>query len=241
MGRRSVGVSDPGPCVRPRRLHRTRATFLAIESAPRSVAVNGPRPYKSILSYAIMVEKLMHWLVADRHGIARASSMRWISPPSPGTSSRSRCRRADLQSPPTTWCGAANVARTMRTLPGNAVRPDLRCAVAQPEASALAVLGGDAEFTDVDYLCRCASRRDNVYMEQWRGRRFRSTDRLAPVLPIVLYIGNLALDRRTAGHRPGDAAATQAGGGERRRGGPTRDLRATATCCLTLSGSRRRI
>ena len=25
--------------------------------------------YKSILSYAIMVEELMHWLVADRHGI----------------------------------------------------------------------------------------------------------------------------------------------------------------------------
>ena len=26
-------------------------------------------------------------------------------------------------------------------------------------------------------------------MERWRGRRFRSTDRLAPVLPIVLYTG----------------------------------------------------
>ena len=25
--------------------------------------------YKSILSYAIMVEELMHWLVADRHGM----------------------------------------------------------------------------------------------------------------------------------------------------------------------------
>ena len=30
---------------------------------------------------------------------------------------------------------------------------------------------------------------DSFHMEQWRGRRFRSTDRLAPVLPIVLYIG----------------------------------------------------
>ena len=30
---------------------------------------------------------------------------------------------------------------------------------------------------------------DNFHMERWRGKRFRSTDRLAPVLPIVLYTG----------------------------------------------------
>ena len=30
---------------------------------------------------------------------------------------------------------------------------------------------------------------DNFHMERWRGKRFRSPDRLAPVLPIVLYTG----------------------------------------------------
>ena len=55
---------------------------------------------------------------------------------------------------------------------------------------------------------------DNFHMEQWRGRRFRSTDRLAPVLPIVLYIGKL---RWTAARRVIDLVtpgATQAGGEE---------------------------
>ena len=43
---------------------------LATASAPRSVARMDPdATYKSILSYAIMVEELMHWLVADRHGM----------------------------------------------------------------------------------------------------------------------------------------------------------------------------
>ena len=43
----------------------------------------------------------------------------------------------------------------------------------------------------VDYLMPLRIRNyvDSFHMEQWRGRRFRSTDRLAPVLPIVLYIG----------------------------------------------------
>ena len=48
---------------------------------------------------------------------------------------------------------------------------------------------------------------DNFYMEQWRGRRFRSTDRLAPVLPIVLYIGNA---RWTAAARVIDLVTPQA-------------------------------
>ena len=79
-------------------------------------------------------------------------------------------------------------------------------------------------------------------MEQWRGRRFRSTDRLAPVLPIVLYIGASpwtaaarVIDLVTPGrHRPAAGRAT-------RRGGPTRGSRASARCCLTRSGSGRRI
>ena len=68
----------------------------------------------------------------------------------------------------------------------------------------------------VDYLMPLRIRNyvDNFHMEQWRGRRFRSTDRLAPVLPIVLYIGKL---RWTAARRVIDLVtpgATQAGGEE---------------------------
>ena len=74
---------------------------------------------------------------------------------------------------------------------------------AQPESSGpwlyLVVM---LEFqSTVDYLMPLRIRNyvDNFHMEQWRGRRFRSTDRLAPVLPIVLYNGAYALDRRTDG------------------------------------------
>ena len=55
---------------------------------------------------------------------------------------------------------------------------------------------------------------DGLHVEQWRGRRFRSTDRLAPVLPIVLYTGRSpwsAAPRVIDLVTPG---ATGAGGGE---------------------------
>ena len=74
----------------------------------------------------------------------------------------------------------------------------------------------------VDYLMPLRIRNyvDNFHMEQWRGRRFRSTDRLAPVLPIVLYTGKppwTAAPRVIDLVTPG---ATQAGGGQ--RGAPWR-------------------
>ena len=45
--------------------------------------------------------------------------------------------------------------------------------------------------SEVDFLMPLRIRHyvDSLHVEQWRGRRFRSTDRLAPVLPIVLYTG----------------------------------------------------
>ena len=44
---------------------------------------------------------------------------------------------------------------------------------------------------EVDYLMalRIRNYTDNHHLELWRGRRFRSTDRLAPVLPVVIYTG----------------------------------------------------
>ena len=55
---------------------------------------------------------------------------------------------------------------------------------------------------------------DSLHVEKWRGRRFRSTDGLAPVLPIVLYTGPSpwsAAPRVIDLVTPG---ATGAGGGE---------------------------
>ena len=40
-----------------------------------------------------------------------------------------------------------------------------------------------------DPTCKDIFAVDSLHVERWRGRRFRSTDRLAPVLPIVLYTG----------------------------------------------------
>ena len=61
----------------------------------------------------------------------------------------------------------------------------------------------------VDYLMPLRIRNyvDGFHMEQWRGRRFRATDRLAPVLPIVLYIGK---PRWTAAARVIDLVTPQA-------------------------------
>lgn len=44
---------------------------------------------------------------------------------------------------------------------------------------------------EVDYLMalRIRNYTDNHHLELWRGRRFRATDRLAPVLPVVIYTG----------------------------------------------------
>ena len=75
--------------------------------------------------------------------------------------------------------------------------------------------------SEVDFLMALRIRHyvDSLHVEQWRGRRFRSTDRLAPVLPIVLYTGRSpwsaaprVIDLVTpgatgAGHGDGDLAS----------------------------------
>ena len=108
--------------------------------------------------------------------------------------------------------------RSSGILPGDAIR----CAVCnrhglagalvrdrgEDEAGAWLYLVVMLEFqSEVDFLMPLRIRHyvDSLHVEQWRGRRFRSTDRLAPVLPIVLYTGALAVERGAAGHRPGDA------------------------------------
>ena len=180
--------------------------------------------YKSILSYAIMVEELMHWLVADRHGMhalvdaldfSTLTRMHEQSVSDAGAAlhrhSNDMVWRVNLRERGENDSDAPG-GRADRTAspPGDEG--------AQPEASGpwlyLVVM---LEFqSTVDYLMPLRIRNyvDNFYMEHWRGRRFRSTDRLAPVLPIVLYVGNA---RWTAARRVIDLVtpqATQTGGTE---------------------------
>ena len=58
----------------------------------------------------------------------------------------------------------------------------------------------------VDHLMALRVRNyvDNHHMELWRGKRFGARDRLAPVLPIVIYTGKTAVDCGAARDRLGD-------------------------------------
>ena len=180
--------------------------------------------YKHLLSFAFMVEELLRWLVADLHGMhALVDALDF-----------SALTRVHEQS---VTAGAVALRRHSNDMvwrvhlrgrgEDDAVAPAGRADRtasppggdgAQPESSGpwlyLVVM---LEFqSTVDYLMPLRIRNyvDNFHMEQWRGRRFRSTDRLAPVLPIVLYNGASpwsAAPRVIDLVTPG---ATQAGGGE---------------------------
>ena len=100
---------------------------------------------------------------------------------------------------------------------GDGAEPETSGDDAEPEASGpwlYLVVMLEVQAT-VDYLMPLRIRNyvDRFHMEQWRGRRFRSIDRLAPVLPIVLYIGR---PRWTAAQRVIDLVTPQAAraGGE---------------------------
>ena len=180
--------------------------------------------YKHVLSFAFMVEELLRWLVADLHGMhALVDALDF-----------STLTRVHEQS---VTAGAVALRRHSNDMgwrvhlrgrgEDDAVAPAGRADRtdsppggdgAQPESSGpwlyLVVM---LEFqSTVDYLMPLRIRNyvDNFHMEQRRGRRFRSTDRLAPVLPIVLYNGASpwsAAPRVIDLVTPG---ATQAGGGE---------------------------
>ena len=180
--------------------------------------------YKHILSHAIMVEELLRWLVAERHGMQALvdaldfSTLTRMHEQSVSDGDAALHRHSNDM----VWRvhlregGEEDAVTAAKRTDRTASPPgDDR---AEPEACGpwlyLVVM---LEFqSTVDYLMPLRIRNyvDRFHMEQWRGRRFRSTDRLAPVLPIVLYIGKL---RWTAARRVIDLVtpgATQAGGEE---------------------------
>ena len=228
LARSAVAMLPPqrvNPAVGPGAYTGRAQRPLDAASAPRSVAGMEPdATYKRILSFAFMVEELLHWLVAERHGMHALvdaldfSTLTRMHEQSVSDAGAALHRRSNDM----VWrvhlhehgeddalAPAGHTGRSASPPDGDG---------AEPEASGtwlcLVVM---LEFqSTVDYLMPLRIRNyvDGFHMERWRGRRFRSTDRLAPVLPIVLYVGNA---RWTAAQRVIDLVTpqpTQAGGGE---------------------------
>ena len=155
--------------------------------------------YKYVLSSAFMVEELVRWLVAERHGLHAlvealdfTTLTRVHEQSVTGDAEALRRRSNDMVWRVHLRERAGDDAPAPRAGSRRAVAPG-GGGDAEPEASGpwlyLVVM---LEFqSTVDYLMalRVRSYVDRFHTEQWRGRRFGATDRLAPVLPIVFYIG----------------------------------------------------
>ena len=132
--------------------------------------------YKTIFGHAFMVKELMRWLVADLHGARELVDALDFS----------QLQRVHEQS-------VASGAAALHGYANDMVwRAPLRGGDADGAGEAWLYLVMMLEFqSEVDFLMALRIRNyvDNFHTESWRGRRFGSGDRLAPVLPIVLYTG----------------------------------------------------
>ena len=175
--------------------------------------------YKYLYSSALMVEELVSWLVAERHGMhALVEALdfdtlgRVHEQSVTGEGEALRRRSNDMVWRVHLREHGAGDAAVPRARPERAASPAGGDG-SRPEASgAWLYLVVMLEFqSTVDYLMplRVRSYVDRFHTEQWRGRRFGATDRLAPVLPIVLYIGRA---RWTAAARVIDLVTPQAAG-----------------------------
>ena len=132
--------------------------------------------YKTIFAHPFMVEELMRWLVADLHGARELVDALDLS----------RLRRVHEQS---VTSGAGALHRHANDM---VWRAPFRHRHERDAGKRWLYLVMMLEFqSEVDFLMALRMRNyvDRFHLERWRGRRFRSTDRLAPVLPIVLYTG----------------------------------------------------
>ena len=159
--------------------------------------------YKDIFGHAFMVEDLMRWLVADLHG------------------ARTLVEALDFS-------GLERVHEQSVTSHGDEQHRHANDMVwrapfrerdedDEDDPGAWLYLVMMLEFqSEVDFLMPLRIRHyvDSLHVEQWRGRRFRSTDRLAPVLPIVLYTGRSPWSAAARVMDLVTPGATGAGGGE---------------------------
>ena len=139
--------------------------------------MNPDPTYKQIFAHEFMVEELMRWFVAGLHGARELVDALDFG----------KMLRLHEQS-------VTGTAEDPRQYADDMVWRVLFRGRSEEE-------GDDAwlhlvlvlEFqAEVDFLMPLRIRNyvDNFHMEQWRGKDFRSTSRLQPVLPIVIYSGN---------------------------------------------------
>lgn len=133
--------------------------------------------YKRIFAHEFMVEELMRWFVADLHGARELV----------GALDFRRMLRLQEQS-------VTGDAETPRRYADDMVwRVRFRGVSEDQDDGAWLHLVLILEFqAEVDFMMPLRIRNyvDNFHMEQWRGKEFRSTSRLLPVLPIVIYNGS---------------------------------------------------
>ncbi len=133
--------------------------------------------YKRIFGHEFMVEELMRWFVADVHGARELVDALDFS----------EMVRLHEQS-------VTGDAETPRRYADDMVWRVRFRGRSEDEGAAgwlhlVLVLEFQAE-TDFMMPLRIRNYVDNFHMEEWRGKEFRSTSRLLPVLPIVLYNGS---------------------------------------------------
>ena len=132
--------------------------------------------YKTIFANEFMVEELMRWLLAEVHGARELVDALDFS----------GLERMQEQSVTTGGDALHGYANDI------VWRAPFRGRSGDDAGEGWLYLVVMLEFqSEVDYLMALRIRNyvDNFHMEKWRGKRFRSRDRLAPVLPIVLYRG----------------------------------------------------
>ena len=151
--------------------------------------------FKDVFAYGFMVEELMRWFVGDLHGardlVDALDCSRLLRVQEQSTTGRAADKR----------CYANDVLRRV-PFQGRAADDEDRTWL--HPVLMIEVQG------EVDHLMALRVRNyvDNHHLEIWRGRRFGAADRLAPVLPIVIYTGP---SRWTAAVRVIDLVARAAG------------------------------
>ena len=175
--------------------------------------------YKYLHSSAVMVEDLMRWLVAERHGMHAlvealdfATLARVHEQSVTGDGEALRRRSNDMVWRVHLREHGAGDAASPNARPERAASPSGGDGTQRDASGAWLYLVVMLEFqSTVDHLMALRIRNyvDGFHMERWRERRFGATDRLAPVLPIVLYIGRA---RWTAAARVIDLVTPQAAG-----------------------------
>ena len=128
--------------------------------------------YKAIYGHPFMVQELVRWLVPNLPGgreLVDSLDFDTLERAAEQSVVKGRRRSTDM-----VW--------RLRFRPGNG----------RPSAWLHLVLLLEFQ-SQVDFLMALRIRQyvDNFHMESWRGKRFKSTDRLPPVLGLVIYNGAL--------------------------------------------------